>query len=52
MKKGIHPEYKTRVICACGSTFLCIHPVHNQGGNLLNAFFVRTAKLVDAAGRG
>ncbi len=56
MKKGIHPDYReTRVICACGHSFvtrstkfpeikveICAH---------CHPFFTGQQKLVDTAGR-
>ena len=56
MKKGIHPEYKeTRVICACGNTFVTrstrFPEIKVEICSKCHPFFTGQQKLVDTAGR-
>ncbi len=56
MKKGIHPEYKeTRVICACGNTFVArstrFPEIKVEICSKCHPFFTGQQKLVDTAGR-
>jgi large subunit ribosomal protein L31 len=55
MKKGIHPNYReTRVICACGETFLTRSTkpeIRVEICSKCHPFFTGKQKLVDTAGR-
>ncbi len=55
MKKGIHPEYtETRVICACGNTFLTRSTkteIRVEICSQCHPFFTGKQKLIDSAGR-
>ena len=55
MKKGIHPNYnETRVICACGNTFLTRSTkkeIRVEICSMCHPFFTGKQKLVDTAGR-
>jgi large subunit ribosomal protein L31 len=55
MKKGIHPNYReTRVICACGETFLTRstkNEIRVEICSKCHPFFTGKQKLVDTAGR-
>lgn len=56
MKKGIHPEYKeTRVICACGNTFVTkstkFPEIRVEICAKCHPFFTGQQKLVDTTGR-
>ena len=56
MKKGIHPEYKeTRVICACGNTFVTRSTRYPEFKveicSICHPIFTGQQKLVDTAGR-
>ena len=56
MKKDIHPEYKeTRVICACGNTFVTrstkFPEIRVEICSKCHPFFTGQQKLVDTAGR-
>ncbi|BER92433.1 50S ribosomal protein L31 [Atrimonas thermophila] len=56
MKKGIHPEYKeTRVICACGNTFVTrstkFPEIKVEICAKCHPFFTGQQKLVDTTGR-
>jgi large subunit ribosomal protein L31 len=55
MKKGIHPNYnETRVICACGNSFLTRSTkkeIRVEICSMCHPFFTGKQKLVDTAGR-
>ncbi len=55
MKKGIHPNYmETRVICACGETFVTRSTkkeIRVEICSKCHPFFTGKQKLVDTAGR-
>jgi len=55
MKKGVHPEYmESRVICACGNTFLTrstIKEIRVEICSQCHPFFTGKQKLMDSAGR-
>ena len=55
MKKGIHPQYtETRVICACGNTFLTRSTkteIRVEICSQCHPFFTGKQKLLDSAGR-
>ena len=55
MKKGIHPEYtETRVICACGNTFVTRSTkkeIRVEICSQCHPFFTGKQKLLDSAGR-
>ena len=55
MKKGIHPEYmETRVICACGNTFVTRSTkkeIRVEICSQCHPFFTGKQKLIDSAGR-
>jgi large subunit ribosomal protein L31 len=56
MKKGIHPDYKeTRVICACGNSFVTRSTKNPEIRVEICAschpFFTGQQKLIDTAGR-
>jgi len=56
MKKGIHPEYaETRVICACGNTFVTrstkFPEIRVEICAKCHPFFTGQQKLVDTTGR-
>jgi large subunit ribosomal protein L31 len=55
MKKGIHPEYtETRVICACGNTFVTRstkEEIRVEICSQCHPFFTGKQKLLDSAGR-
>jgi large subunit ribosomal protein L31 len=55
MKKGIHPEYvETRVICACGNSFLTRSTkkeIRVEICSQCHPFFTGKQKLIDSAGR-
>lgn len=56
MKKGIHPEYReTRVICACGNTFVTkstkFPEIRVEICAKCHPFFTGQQKLVDTTGR-
>ncbi len=55
MKKGVHPEYaETRVICACGNTFLTRSTkkeIRVEICSQCHPFFTGKQKLIDSAGR-
>ena len=55
MKKGIHPEYgETRVMCACGNTFLTRSTqkeIRVEICSQCHPFFTGKQKLLDSAGR-
>jgi len=56
MKKGIHPKYKeTRVVCACGNTFVTrstrFPEIKVEICAKCHPFFTGQQKLVDSAGR-
>ncbi|MBC7218256.1 MAG: 50S ribosomal protein L31 [Candidatus Caldatribacterium sp.] len=56
MKKGIHPEYQeTRVICACGNTFVTkstkFPEIRVEICAKCHPFFTGQQKLVDTTGR-
>ena len=55
MKKGIHPQYtETRVICACGNTFLTRSTkteIRVEICSQCHPFFTGKQKLIDSAGR-
>jgi large subunit ribosomal protein L31 len=55
MKKGIHPNYReTRVLCACGETFLTRSTkpeIRVEICSKCHPFFTGKQKLVDTAGR-
>ena len=55
MKKGIHPEYvESRVVCACGNTFLTRSTkteIRVEICSQCHPFFTGKQKLMDSAGR-
>ena len=55
MKKGIHPQYtETRVICACGNTFVTRstqEEIRVEICSQCHPFFTGKQKLLDSAGR-
>lgn len=56
MKKDIHPNYKeTRVICACGNSFVTrstkIPEIRVEICASCHPFFTGQQKLIDTAGR-
>ncbi len=55
MKKGIHPNYReTRVMCACGESFLTRstkNEIRVEICSKCHPFFTGKQKLVDTAGR-
>lgn len=55
MKKAIHPNYnETRVICACGNSFLTRSTkkeIRVEICSMCHPFFTGKQKLVDTAGR-
>ncbi|MEN3202858.1 MAG: 50S ribosomal protein L31 [Atribacterota bacterium] len=56
MKKGIHPEYQeTRVICACGNTFVTkstkFPEIRVEICAKCHPFFTGQQKIVDTTGR-
>ncbi|MDK2897542.1 MAG: large subunit ribosomal protein [Candidatus Atribacteria bacterium] len=56
MRKGIHPEYReTKVICACGNTFVTrstkFPEIKVEICSQCHPFFTGQQKLVDSAGR-
>jgi large subunit ribosomal protein L31 len=55
MKKGIHPNYnETRVVCACGNSFLTRSTkkeIRVEICSMCHPFFTGKQKLVDTAGR-